>query len=120
MPIVEILDKIPDPRRYNAQHDLTDILFAAFAAMLCGATNCTEMALFTEARLTLLRRFVPLSDGAPSHDTYSRVFRMLDPTAFHTAFQQLIAAFGAQARQDAGRQLALDGKSQRRAYEKGR
>lgn len=120
MPILEILDEIPDPRRYNARHDLTDILFVAFAAMLCGATNCTDMALFAEARLTFLRQFVPLNDGAPSHDTFSRVFRMLDPTAFHAAFQRLIAAFGAQARQNAGRQLALDGKSQRRAYDKAR
>ncbi|HEX3364541.1 ISAs1 family transposase [Phenylobacterium sp.] len=120
MPVVEILGEIPDPRRYNAQHDLTDILFVAFAAMLCGATHCTEMAIFAEARLELLRQFVPLKEGAPSHDTFSRVFRALDPAAFNTAFQRLMAAFGLQARQDSAGQLAIDGKSLRRAYEKGR
>ena len=120
MPILEVLAEVPDPRRYNAQHDLTDILFVAFAAMLCGATNCTEMALFAEARLEFLRQFVPLKDGAPSHDTFSRIFRMLDPAAFQAMFQRLIAAFGQEARQDGGRQVALDGKSLRRAYEKGR
>jgi predicted transposase YbfD/YdcC len=92
MPILQVLDEIPDPRGYNVVHDLTDVLFVAFAAMLCGAANCTEMAMFAEGRLALLRQFVPLEGGAPSHDTFSRVVQG---------------------------QLAVDGKSLRRAYEKG-
>jgi predicted transposase YbfD/YdcC len=120
MPILQILDEIPDPRRYNAVHALTDILFVAFAAMLCGAANCTEMAMFAEGRLELLRQFVPLEDGAPSHDTFSRVFRLLDPAAFGAAFQKLMAVFGQEGRYAAQGQLAVDGKSLRRAYEKGR
>jgi len=120
MLILDVLDDIPDPRGYNAVHDLTDVLFVALAAMLCGATHCTEMAAFAEGRLELLRQFVPLRNGAPSHDTFSRVFRALDPDAFNRAFSRLMSAFGAQARQDAGRQVAIDGKSLRQAYEKGR
>jgi predicted transposase YbfD/YdcC len=120
MPIVQILAEIPDPRGYNVVHALTDVLFAAFAAMLCGADNCTDMAMFAEGRLELLRQFVPLQGGAPSHDTFSRVFRLLDPAAFDAAFQKLMAAFGQEARYAAQGQLAVDGKSLRRAYEKGR
>lgn len=120
MLILDVLDDIPDPRGYNAVHDLTDVLFVALAAMLCGATHCTEMAWFAETRLELLRQFVPLKGGAPSHDTFSRVFRALDADAFNRAFSRLMSAFGAEARQAAGRQVAIDGKSLRRAYEKGR
>jgi predicted transposase YbfD/YdcC len=130
MLILDMLDAVPDPRGYNAVHDLTDVLFVALAAMLCGATHCTEMAWFAEARLELLRQFVPLRGGAPSHDTFSRVFRALDPEAFNRAFSALMRAFGDQARQDVGRQdvgrqgvgrqVAIDGKSLRRAYQKGR
>ena len=120
MLILDVLDDIPDPRGYNAVHDLTDVLFVALAAMLCGATHCTEMAWFAETRLELLRQFVPLRNGAPSHDTFSRVFRALDPEAFNRVFSRLMSAFGAQARQDVSRQVAIDGKSLRRAYEKGR
>jgi hypothetical protein len=58
--ILEVLSEIPDPRRYNAQHELTDILFVAVVAMLCGATNCTDFAAFAEGRLEFLRQFVPL------------------------------------------------------------
>ena len=119
MPILQVLDEIPDPRGYNVVHDLTDVLFVAFAAMLCGAANCTEMAMFAEGRLALLRQFVPLEGGAPSHDTFSRVFRLLDPEAFAAAFRKLMAAFGQEARYAVQGQLAVDGKSLRRAYEKG-
>jgi hypothetical protein len=55
------------------------------------------MALFARLRLEPLRQFVPLANGAPSHDTFSRLFRALDPKAFE-------AAFGQAARQDAGPQ----------------
>jgi predicted transposase YbfD/YdcC len=99
---------------------LTDILFVALAAMLCGATHCTEMAYFARTRLELLRRFVPLQGGAPSHDTFARVFRLLDPRAFNTAFARLMTAFGQEARAATTGQVAIDGKSLRRAYEKGR
>ncbi len=120
MLILDVLDDIPDPRRFNSVHDLTDVLFVAFAAMLCGAVHCTQMAVFAQARLELLRQFVPLGGGAPSHDTFSRVFAALDPEAFGDIFQRLMSAFGAQARQDLRGQVAIDGKSLRRAYDKGK
>jgi predicted transposase YbfD/YdcC len=122
MVILKLLEEVPDPRDTNARHDLVDVLFVALAAMLCGAVHCTEMALFAEARLTLVRRFVPLKHGAPSHDTFTRILGALDPQAFEPVLQRFMAAFGAEARFDrpAGSQVAIDGKSLRRAYEKGR
>lgn len=120
MVIIDILAEVPDPRRYNAQHDLTDVLFVALAAVLCGAVHCTEMAVFAKTRLELLRQFVPLEDGAPSHDTFSRVLAALDPEAFHGAFMRFMAVFGEVARADTRGQVAVDGKSLRRAYDKGR
>lgn len=120
MLLTEILDEVPDPRGYNAVHDLTDVLFVALAAVLCGAVHCTEMAFFARSRLDLLRQFVPLKNGAPSHDTFTRVLGALDPQAFQTAFGRFMAVFGEQARADTRGQVAVDGKSLRRAYDKGR
>lgn len=121
MLFLDAFEDVPDPRDFTAQHELVDVLFVAFAAMLCGAKHCTDMALFARPRLELLRQFVPLKHGAPSHDTFSRVFRAIDPEAFEAAFRRFMAAFGQAARQDGGaRQLAVDGKSLRRAYDKGR
>jgi predicted transposase YbfD/YdcC len=120
MLLTEILDEVPDPRGYNAVHDLTDVLFVALAAVLCGAVHCTEMAFFAKSRLEMLRQFVPLERGAPSHDTFTRVLGGLDPQAFQAAFQRFMAAFGEAARADTRGQVAVDGKSLRRAYDKGR
>jgi hypothetical protein len=86
MVFLEAFEDVPDPRDFTAQHDLTDGIFVALAAVVCGAVHCTEMAVFAETRLELLRQFVPLKHGAPSHDTFTRLLRALDPEAFNTAF----------------------------------
>lgn len=120
MVFLDIFGAVPDPRDFTAQHRLPEVLFVALAAVLCGATHCTEMALFAENRLDLLRQFIRLEHGAPSHDTFSRVLAALDPVALNDAFMRFMAAFGAQARIDAPKgQVAIDGKSLRRAYAKG-
>ncbi|MES0003515.1 ISAs1 family transposase, partial [Mesorhizobium sp. M0051] len=120
MVFLDVFGEVPDPRDLTAQHPLPEILFVALAAVLCGATHCTEMELFARNRLDLLRQFIPLERGAPSHDTFSRVLAALDPVALNDAFMRFMAAFGAQARIDAPKgQIAIDGKSLRRAYAKG-
>ncbi|MDX8516579.1 ISAs1 family transposase [Mesorhizobium captivum] len=121
MVFLDVFGEVPDPRDLTAQHPLPEILFVALAAVLCGATHCTEMELFARNRLDLLRQFIPLERGAPSHDTFSRVLAALDPVALNDAFMRFMAAFGEQARIDAPKgQVAIDGKSLRRAYAKGR
>ena len=120
MGFLEVFGEVPDPRDFTARHPLPEILFVALTAVLCGASNCTEMALFAKGRLELLRQFIPLEHGPPSHDTFSRVFRLLDPDAFNAMFTRFMAAFGEQVRSDAPKgQVAVDGKSLRRAYAKG-
>ncbi len=73
----ECFSELPDPRADNALHDLTEILFIALMATLCGATSCTDMALFARMKAYLWQDVLELKNGLPSHDTFSRVFRML-------------------------------------------
>lgn len=121
MLFTDVFGDVPDPREFNARHDLAEMLFIAVASVLCGAQSCSEMALFARSKLDLLRRFIPLEGGPPSHDTFSRILRLVDPTAFNTAFGRFMAAFGQAARIPAARGVvAVDGKSLRRAYDKGR
>lgn len=113
---------LPDPRASNAQHDLSEVLFIAFAAVLCGAESCAEMAEFGTAKEAVLRQVLRLSHGIPSHDTFSRIFRLLDPVAFEAAFRKFMAAFAAQLSglaAAAGQIIALDGKSLRGAFAAG-
>lgn len=108
--------ELGDPRAGNARHNLLELVFIALAAVLCGAEDCTDMAVFARAKLDLLRQVVDLKHGPPSHDTFSRVFRLLDPEPFEAAFARFTAAF-AGALEGV---VAIDGKAVRGAYERGR
>ncbi len=110
--------EVPDPRAANSQHDLVEILFIGLVSVLCGAEGCTDMADFGRAKAGFLRTILRLEHGIPSHDTFSRVFRLLDPTAFEAAFRDFMAAFGA-ALSIKG-VVAIDGKAVRGAFERGR
>src|SRR6185503_9582671 len=110
---------VPDPRAANARHEFMDILFIAIAAVLCGARNCSEMELFGIAKEALLRQILKLPYGIPSHDTFSAVFRNLDPTAFAQAFGRFTAAV-AQALGAKPGVVAIDGKAMKGAFEKGK
>lgn len=112
---------VMDPRGANALHDLRELLFIALLATLCGATNCCDMALFARSKEGLLRSVLELKFGLPSHDTFSRVFRLLDPQAFEQAFQRFMKAFSASLKlKRAKGVIAIDGKALRCAYERGR
>jgi predicted transposase YbfD/YdcC len=112
---------LPDPRAENTLHDLTELLFIAVLATLCGATTCSDMALFARTKAYLLKPVLRLEHGFPSHDTFSRVFRMLDPQAFERAFQVFMKEFAKAAKIKRPRGVvALDGKALRRGYERGK
>src|ERR1700741_1235056 len=84
--------QLPDPRAENARHELLEVLFIALAATLCGAESCSDMADFGQSKEGLLRLFLRLEHGVPSHDTFSRVFRILHPGRFEAAFRRFMAA----------------------------
>jgi predicted transposase YbfD/YdcC len=111
-----LFEEVPDPRADNARHDLVDVLVIALAAVLCGAEGCADMAEFGCAKEGLLRQFLRLPHGIPSHDTFSRVFRLLDPQAFEPVFRRFMAEFAQQLHGV----VAMDGKALRGAFERGR
>ena len=68
--LLEILGGVPDPRTGNAQrHELPGLLAIALVALVCGAESCVDFAEFAEDRELLLREFLSLENGLPSHDT---------------------------------------------------
>lgn len=110
-------EDIPDPRAENARHDLGELLVIAFVSVLCGATSCAEMSAFGRAKESIFRDFLKLKHAIPSHDTFSVVFRMIDPKALDAAFGQVLADVSALLRE--GDVIAIDGKSLRGARDKG-
>ena len=115
----KLFRRLPDPRASNARHDLLEVLFVALAATLCGAESCSDMADFGQSKEGFLRLFLRLEHGIPSHDTFSRVFRLLKPQAFELAFRRFMAAFAKANGLNLTGVVAVDGKALRGAYERG-
>ena len=113
--LVEELEPLEDPRHGNAgRHSLHDILVIALCTILCGGETCTDMALFGQSKREFLESFLPLRNGIPSHDTFSRVFRLLEPEAF----QRWFLGFMGQFAEGCQGVLAVDGKTLRRSYDR--
>ena len=72
------------------------------------------MALFGRAKELFLRQFLRLNHGIPSHDTFSRVFRLLDPAEFEACFRLFMERFA----ETAPGVIAIDGKTLRRSYDR--
>ena len=107
--------ELEDPRSGNAQrHELDEIMMIALVAMLCGAESCVDMALFGRSKEPLLRRFLRLPGGIPSHDTFSRIFRLLDPATFEACFGRYLRALSERVEGV----VAIDGKTARRSFDR--
>lgn len=113
--IVEFFADVEDPRRDNAnrRHDLIDIIVIAVMSVICGADSWTEVAMGGEAKEKWLRTFLTLRNGIPSHDTFGRVFSLIDPVQFRTAFGRFVAAIAELAPREV---VAVDGKTVRRSH----
>lgn len=102
---------LPDPRIERTRlHKLVDIVGIAICAVVCGADDWVEVALFGEAKESWFRTFLELPNGIPSHDTFTRVFARLDPEAFRTRFLEWVQALQLFT---GGQVVAIDGKQLR-------
>ena len=74
----------------------------------------TDIAEFARQKLAWCRRFVPLRNGVPSHDTIGRVIALLKPGQFQRAFMDWVLSFtAAQDAIDGPQFVSIDGKTLR-------
>ena len=103
--------ELPDPRMSKkCAHRLQDIVMIAICATVAGAENWEEIALFGELKEEWLKQWLELPNGIPSHDTFERVFRKLDPKAFQERFIEWVKAVFAITE---GQVVDIDGKTLR-------
>jgi predicted transposase YbfD/YdcC len=116
--LIEHLSELDDPRcPGKVEHRLIDLLVIAVCAVIACAESWEDIALYGRSKQDWLRRFLALPNGVPSHDTFRRVFMLIDPDAFEacfTAWAQGIAPLGKHE------VVAIDGKTVRRSFERGR
>lgn len=110
-PLAEAFAGLTDPRLDRSKkHRLSDILAIALCAVIAGADSWEEVERFGEAKLDWLKKFLPLPNGVPSHDTFYRLFARIDPAEF----AECVADWLAGACEATGlRHVAVDGKSVR-------
>jgi len=104
---------LPDPRT-SCLHRLSDILVITICAVLCGADSWMAIEAFGKAQRKWFRSFLTLEHGIPSHDTFGRVFALLDTKALTRCFLSWTSALAGSLN---GKHLAVDGKSLRRSFD---
>lgn len=108
--------EVRDPRvQGRCEHRLLDILAIALLAVLCGAEDWPDIEEFGRRRADWLRGFLTLPNGIPSHDTFRRVFGLLERQQFSAGLFQWTQALHAAS---GGKLIALDGKTARRSGRK--
>jgi DDE_Tnp_1-associated len=85
--LFEKVEGIKDPRMERKKlHSLKDILVIAVCGTICGADNWEDIAEFGESKQEWFASFLELQNGIPSHDTFRRVFILLDNIELKTLF----------------------------------
>jgi predicted transposase YbfD/YdcC len=108
--------ELTDPRvQGRVEHRLMDIIIIAICAVICGANSWSEVETYGKAKIGWLRRFLELPNGIPSHDTFGRVFSLIEAEAFTTCFMRWIEGV---FRVTEGQVMAIDGKNARRSHQK--
>ena len=96
------------------RHNLTDIIAIAICAVVCGADSWVDMEVFGKSRRKWLSGFLELSNAIPSHDTFGRVFSMLDAESFQNCFVEWVRSVSDMTE---GQIVSIDGKSVRRSHD---
>ena len=89
--LAEYFSAIKDPRcAGKVEHRLIDILVIAVCAVIACAESWDDIALYGRSKVSWLQSFLTLANGIPSHDTFRRVFMLIDLDAFEACFTHII------------------------------
>lgn len=111
--LFEFFSAIPDPRiERNKQHKLVDIFVIAICGLICSADDWVSIEEFGNAKLEWFKKYLELPNGIPSHDTFGRVFSLVDPKQFEKCFISWVESVTGKM---SGVVVAIDGKTSRRS-----
>lgn len=99
------------------KHKLIDIVTIAICAVICGADSWVLMEAYGKIKQEWLKKFLELPNGIPSHDTFARVFAIIEPQQFQNSFLNWIKSLN---KITEGEVIAIDGKTLRHSYNKGK
>lgn len=112
--LADVFVSIKDPRQASkTRHDLVEVLVVAVNGVLAGADTFVEIEAWANEKLAWFRRFLKLEHGIPSHDTFGRLFGLIDPGEFESAFRRWVS--GVLPALGPEEVVAIDGKTSRRS-----
>jgi predicted transposase YbfD/YdcC len=113
--IYEHFKTIHDPRiERGKKYLLEDIIFIAIVSIICGADDWNEIEEFANLKIVWFRKFLLLPNGIPSHDTFNRVFSLLDPKKYTELAMKLFSPTVLEGLDF----ISIDGKTVRRSVDK--
>lgn len=113
--ILEHFSKLPDPRiLLKTRHRLVDIVTMALCAVIAGADDWVEIAAYAKAKEGWFKEVLKFEGGIPSHDTFGRVFALLNPDAFAKCYIDWVRALV----NIPDEVVAIDGKTLRRSHDR--
>jgi predicted transposase YbfD/YdcC len=101
----------------RTRHLLVDVIVMAICGGIANCNGWRDIAMFAKARESWFKRFLRLPNGAPAHDTFERVFNMLNPRAFQICFTNWVKEISDLV---GLRHIAIDGKSLCHSYQHGK
>ena len=103
------IKEVDDPRTWEVDYPLNEILFSSLVAVCCGSESYYDFETFGKEQLRWLKKFFPFKNGTPSHDTFNRIFELLDPKSLEKAYRLLIKGLKIRTT----KHIAIDGKASR-------
>jgi hypothetical protein len=114
--MLQAFEALEDPRSRQCTYPLQELLLVALSAVTSGADDWVSVVEWAQLKLLWLRRFLPFDNGIASHDTFSRVFSLLDAQCFEACF---VAWMRSLCPSLDGHVVAIDGKSLRGSRDSG-
>jgi predicted transposase YbfD/YdcC len=110
-----VFAQVEDPRMERTKlHRLRDIIILAMCGVICGAEGWVEIEEFGKAKEAFFTELLDLPNGIPSHDTFGRVFALIDPKQFEASFVQWVQGISRTVKGV----VAIDGKTLRRSHDR--
>ena len=104
---IEFFTDLKDPRIDRCKdHLLADIIFITVAAVICGAETWNDIENYGKSKQDWLRKYLKLPNGIPSHDTFNRLFTLLDPKELESSFLKWVKSI---AKITKGEVVSIDG-----------
>jgi len=112
---LEYFSEIEDPRIERQKlYSFDEIFLTTLCAKICGAESWEDMEDFGEAKIGFLKQYLPYKNGTPSHDTFARVFSLIDPKQFKECFNLWTKELQSQMTDV----ISIDGKTLRGNFDK--